>query len=77
MVVGQDEIPVLEDGNVIITPELKGDIAEVAAVTTSVAVKIVAITWSQNLFAVEVDTTRVASTLEMVKISKRLVERPV
>ena len=48
-VVGEDEIPVPKDGNVTITPELEGDVAEVAAVTTSVAIEIVAITWSQNL----------------------------
>ena len=54
--VGQDEIPVPKDGNVTITPVLEGDVARVTAVTTSVAVKIDAITWSQNLFAVEVDT---------------------
>ena len=62
-IVGQDEIPVLEDGNVTITPELEGDVAKVAAVTTSVAVEIVAITWSQNLFAVEVDTPEMPSNI--------------
>ena len=38
--VGQDEIPVLEDSNVRITPVLEGVVAEVA--TTSDAVVIVA-----------------------------------
>ena len=35
--------------NVKDTPNHKGVVDEVAVVTTSVAVKIVAITWSQNL----------------------------
>ena len=56
-VAGQDELPVPEDGNVTITPVLEGDIAEVAAITTSVAVK-VAIIWSQNLFLSMVDASR-------------------
>ena len=38
--VGQDEIPVLEDSNVIITPDLEGVVAEVT--TTSDAFFIVA-----------------------------------
>ena len=62
-VVGQDEIPVLEDGNVIITPKLKGDVAEVAAVTTSVANDIVAFTWSQNLLLAMVDAPEMPSNI--------------